>query len=200
MDDQGTDEPSGSAPLLVSLAVVVIVAVTVMVLGRDAVEQRPEGLAAIVSETTSPVPVPLAPVRDPAPFGSSTGAATPAPAPVPAAAAGPAPVARVATPVLRTVPGAGAPGLPLRVELDASGSTGRGLTYRWDLDGDGTLDDASWPRPAITFDSAGRVPITLVVTDRAGRQDRAALVVRPGRDRPTSPCPATLRACRTAQR
>ena len=53
------------------------------------------------------------------------------------------------------------------VQLDGTASTGRGLAYAWDLDGDGQFDDATGARPSATF-AAGTYSVRLQVTDASG--------------------------------
>jgi glucose/arabinose dehydrogenase len=56
---------------------------------------------------------------------------------------------------------------PLTVQLDGTASTGNGLAYAWDLDGDGEFDDATGARPTATF-AAGTYALRLQVTDASG--------------------------------
>jgi glucose/arabinose dehydrogenase len=56
---------------------------------------------------------------------------------------------------------------PLTVQLDGTGSTGTGLSYAWDLDGDGQFDDATGVRPMHTF-PRGTYTVRLQVTDASG--------------------------------
>ena len=59
--------------------------------------------------------------------------------------------------------------MPLTVDFDATGSSdpnpGDTLTYRWDLDGDGQLDDSTVAEPSFTYNTAGVYTVTLEVTD-----------------------------------
>jgi glucose/arabinose dehydrogenase/PKD repeat protein len=65
---------------------------------------------------------------------------------------------------------------PLTVTFDGRGSSdpdpGDQLTYAWDLDGDGQLDDAATACcPTFTYTEPGTYRVTLRVTDRAGVSD-----------------------------
>ena len=71
---------------------------------------------------------------------------------------------------------------PLTVTLDAGGSSdpdaGDELTYAWDTDGDGELDDATEPSLTVTYDTPGTRQVRLRVTDAAGATDFATATVR----------------------
>jgi len=102
---------------------------------------------------------------------------------------GSCPVARVSA-----SPAAGR--APLAVELDASASTDPGdpasaLSYRWDLDGDGSYDDGSGARLTHTYREAGVEVAALRVTDPGGRASLAAttIEVSPAPDGPDGPAP-----------
>lgn len=81
--------------------------------------------------------------------------------------------------------------LPFTVKFDASGSTdsdGTIIDYEWDLDGNGTYNEAgaeaaahgqSKPAPYI-YDAAGLYNVRVRVTDNDMRTDRAQLVVSVG--------------------
>jgi glucose/arabinose dehydrogenase len=73
---------------------------------------------------------------------------------------------------------------PLTVSLDATGSTdadpGDVLTYAWDTDGDGELDDGTEPALTVTYDSPGTLTVAVRVTDAAGATDTATAIVRVG--------------------
>jgi alpha-tubulin suppressor-like RCC1 family protein len=60
------------------------------------------------------------------------------------------------------------------VQLDGSASTGRGgaslTAYEWDLDGDGSFDDAAGATPTVTFATGGSHLVSLRVSDSAGNQ------------------------------
>ena len=56
---------------------------------------------------------------------------------------------------------------PLAVQLDANGSTGSGLAYSWDLNGDGQFGDATGASPTHTF-PAGTFTVRAQVTDATG--------------------------------
>jgi glucose/arabinose dehydrogenase len=65
---------------------------------------------------------------------------------------------------------------PLTVTFDGRGSSdpdpGDQLTYAWDLDNDGQLDDATAACcPTFTYSQAGTYRVTLQVTDRSGVSD-----------------------------
>jgi glucose/arabinose dehydrogenase/PKD repeat protein len=77
--------------------------------------------------------------------------------------------------------------VPLSVSFDASSSTnpdGRALTYTWDLDGDGTCDDATGVTTARTYNQAGSVTVKLCVEDTDGDTDTAVRTIVPGSDAP----------------
>ena len=73
---------------------------------------------------------------------------------------------------------------PLTVVLDAGGSwdadPGDELTYAWDTDGDGELDDATGPTTVVTYDTAGTRTVRVRVADAAGASDTATTTVRVG--------------------
>ncbi len=77
---------------------------------------------------------------------------------------------------------------PLTVSFDAAASSdpdpGDGLTYAWDLDGDGDLDDATGPEATMTYDTIGTRTVRLEVTDRAGVTDGAQTTIRVGTEPP----------------
>src|SRR5215211_2604553 len=81
---------------------------------------------------------------------------------------------------------------PLTVEFDGTGSSdsdpGDTLTYAWDLDGDGTFDDAGSPQPRYTYTTAGNYDVQLRVTDNHGASDTldVAITVSPGNTPPTA--------------
>lgn len=67
-------------------------------------------------------------------------------------------------------PYSGAPGDA--IQLDGADSTDEdSLTYRWDTDLDGEFDDATGPRPSISFDRPRDTVVGLKVTDVEGLMD-----------------------------
>ena len=73
---------------------------------------------------------------------------------------------RAPTAVATATPSSGP--APLTVQLDGTGSTdpdGDAVTYAWDLDGDGSYDDSTAPRPVATYTAS--VVIGLQVRDGA---------------------------------
>ena len=75
---------------------------------------------------------------------------------------------------------------PLTVQLDGTGSTGIGLSYAWDLNGDGQFDDATGARPSHTF-AAGAYAVRLQVTDVSGVTALSApLTISSGNTAPTA--------------
>ncbi len=78
--------------------------------------------------------------------------------------------------------------VPLTVSFDGSGSTDSDndpLTFRWDLDGDGALDDSTAVAPSFTFAAIGTYVITLEVNDGRGGVDTASVTIRAGGNSPT---------------
>jgi uncharacterized repeat protein (TIGR01451 family) len=67
--------------------------------------------------------------------------------------------------------------VPLLVQFDGSGSTGLGLTYAWDLDGDGQFDDSTAVSPARTYAAAGSYMVRLRVTDAQGATSTTAPIL-----------------------
>ncbi len=57
---------------------------------------------------------------------------------------------------------------PLAINLDASGSSGTGLSFAWDLDGDGQFNDGNAITAQTTIHTPGLHTITLAVTDQEG--------------------------------
>jgi glucose/arabinose dehydrogenase/PKD repeat protein len=73
--------------------------------------------------------------------------------------------------------------VPLDVTFDATGSTdadGDPLTYKWDLDGDGQLDDSTSATPVWQYTSAGPVTVTLRATDSSGAFSDDSIKLTPG--------------------
>ena len=61
---------------------------------------------------------------------------------------------------------------PLSVAFDGTGSSDPdtdALTYEWDLDGDGQLDDSTAAKPSFTYTAPGNYTVTLRVERRPGR-------------------------------
>jgi glucose/arabinose dehydrogenase len=73
---------------------------------------------------------------------------------------------------------------PLTVSFDARSSTdsdpGDVVTFAWDLDGDGDLDDGTGSTASFTYDTAGARTVRLRVTDIAGASDVVDQVIRVG--------------------
>jgi PKD repeat protein/glucose/arabinose dehydrogenase len=88
--------------------------------------------------------------------------------------------------------------VPLTVHFDGTGSSdpdaGDALTYEWDLDGDGGLDDSTAVSPSFTYTTEGTVVVSLRVTDAVGVADTDTVTVYPGGGPPTvtidSPSPS----------
>ncbi|MGL5910732.1 MAG: PKD domain-containing protein, partial [Phycicoccus sp.] len=78
--------------------------------------------------------------------------------------------------------------LPQTVTLDAGASSdpdaGDTLSYAWDLDGDGTFDDATGATTSKTYDAAVTETISVRVSDAAGATDVAPVSVRTGQAAP----------------
>jgi glucose/arabinose dehydrogenase/PKD repeat protein len=79
---------------------------------------------------------------------------------------------------------------PLTVDFDATASTdpdvGDALSYAWDLDGDGGLDDSTSAQPSHTYLAKGMYTVTLAVTDPYGATDTDTVVITVG----SPPAPA----------
>ena len=70
--------------------------------------------------------------------------------------------------------------VPLEVHFDGRGSTDPNadpLTYAWDLDGDGALDDSTAAAPVHTFTVGGTFTVRLRVTDTIGLFDDESVVI-----------------------
>ncbi len=72
------------------------------------------------------------------------------------------------------------------VNFDGSASTGDGLTYSWDLNGDGTFGDATGPTASFTYNDNGSVTVSLQVTDAEGRMSVDTLTVTINNVAPTA--------------
>jgi subtilisin family serine protease len=74
-------------------------------------------------------------------------------------------------PVAHIVASTGTPAVGESITFDASTSIdadGGIAAYEWDLDGDGTFDDATGPETGVAFDIAGNRTVGLRVVDRDG--------------------------------
>jgi glucose/arabinose dehydrogenase len=95
------------------------------------------------------------------------------------------------TAVVSASPTSGA--VPLTVGFDGSGSTdldpGDSLSYAWDLDGDGQLDDSTAVAPTRTYTVAATVTVRLRVTDPAGASDTQSVTVTVGAPPNSPPAP-----------
>jgi glucose/arabinose dehydrogenase/PKD repeat protein len=74
--------------------------------------------------------------------------------------------------------------VPLTVDFDGTASSdpdaGDTLTYAWDLDGDGQLDDSTDSSPSFTYTTAGVYTVTLRVTDPSGALDEDTVTITAG--------------------
>jgi glucose/arabinose dehydrogenase/PKD repeat protein len=79
--------------------------------------------------------------------------------------------------------------VPLSVQFNGAGSTdpdpGDSLTYAWDLDDDGQLDDSAAQNPTFNYTSAGIYTVTLRVTDTSGAFDEDTVTINAGSSAPT---------------
>ncbi|MFG1705508.1 LamG-like jellyroll fold domain-containing protein [Nonomuraea sp. M3C6] len=78
---------------------------------------------------------------------------------------------------------------PLAVGLSGAGSTdadGDPLTYAWDLDGDGELDDSTSATPSFTYAQPGSYVVRLRVSDGRGGQGDASVTVNVNNTPPTA--------------
>ena len=69
---------------------------------------------------------------------------------------------------------------PLSVDFDGSTSTDPGslaLTYAWDLDGDGALDDSTAAAPSWEYTQPGSVTVKLTVTNTSGASGTTTQVI-----------------------
>jgi glucose/arabinose dehydrogenase len=80
--------------------------------------------------------------------------------------------------------------VPLAVQFDASATTDdspiSGLTFQWDLDGDGQYDDATGVTASRTYSASTNVTVKLLVTDQSTATSVASFVVQPGNSPPTA--------------
>ena len=73
--------------------------------------------------------------------------------------------------------------VPLTVQFDGRASSdpdGQTITFAWDLDADGAIDDSSSPTPSWTYGSAGTFTARLRVTDPALLTDVINVPIRAG--------------------
>ncbi|WP_206641957.1 LamG-like jellyroll fold domain-containing protein [Nonomuraea polychroma] len=78
---------------------------------------------------------------------------------------------------------------PLTVAFSGTGSSdadGDPLTYAWDLDGDGELDDSTSATPSRTYTEIGSYVVRLRVRDNQGGQGDATVTVNVGNSAPTA--------------
>jgi PKD repeat protein len=61
--------------------------------------------------------------------------------------------------------------MPLTVNLDASNSTGNGITYQWTRN-DGIAINENSSTVSTTFENGGTYTVTLTITDQSGKQDQ----------------------------
>jgi glucose/arabinose dehydrogenase len=80
--------------------------------------------------------------------------------------------------------------VPLTVNFNGTGSTdpnpGDTLTYKWDLDGDGQLDDSTASQPSFTYSTPGVYTVTLEVRDNGGATDTDTVTINAGSGPPTA--------------
>lgn len=91
------------------------------------------------------------------------------------------------TSVITANPTSGA--APLAVTFSGTGSfdpEGKPLTYSWDLNGDGTFDDATGSTASYTYAATGIYHPALRVTDDQGASDTASVTVTVGNTAPTA--------------
>jgi glucose/arabinose dehydrogenase len=79
---------------------------------------------------------------------------------------------------------------PLTVSFDGTGSSdpdpGDTLTYAWDLDGDGALDDSTAAQPTHTYTLEGSYTASLEVTDSHGESDTDTVLITVGNTPPVA--------------
>ena len=78
---------------------------------------------------------------------------------------------------------------PLAVQFDGRSSSdpeSRALSYAWDLDGDGALDDSTSATPQRTYTQVGTVTVKLRVTDPAGLWDEVTVLISVGNTAPAA--------------
>ena len=66
--------------------------------------------------------------------------------------------------------------VPLNVSLDGSGSTGAIISYQWDFDGNGSIDDTQVSTSTI-YNNIGVYTVSLTVTDAAGCTSTTTVVI-----------------------
>lgn len=79
--------------------------------------------------------------------------------------------------------------VPLTVQFDAGFSTDADadpLTFAWDLDGDGELDDSNDAAPSWVYDVRGAYTVRLRAQDAYGQSDYASITIAAGESRPTA--------------
>jgi glucose/arabinose dehydrogenase len=76
-------------------------------------------------------------------------------------------------------------GLPLTVTFDAGGSTGNGLQYAWDLDGNGSFETSGGTTQTRSYNTAVNRTISVRVKNAGGFASSAAITIYPG-DSPPS--------------
>jgi hypothetical protein len=120
-------------------------------------------------------------------FPAAGTAPTPTPTPTPTPSPTPAPT--TAAPVAAAVISPSAPVTGSSVSMDASSSTGTGLTCSWDLDGATKLTGC---KTQFTFNYTGTKHVTLTVRDTSARTSTAVrdvVVSAPGATATPSPAP-----------
>jgi glucose/arabinose dehydrogenase/PKD repeat protein len=84
------------------------------------------------------------------------------------------------------------PTVPMTVDFSGTGSTdpntgtGDVISYAWDLDGDGQLDDSTSPTPTYTYTTAGNYNVKLRVTDTSGAFDEDTLTINAASGTPSA--------------